>query len=51
MQSEYTFKRKIISDGRVTIPKVVIDEWGLSHGDEIIVTFKKPTKEIQGIVI
>lgn len=51
MQSEYTFKRKIISDGRITVPKVVLDEWELSHGDEIIVTFRKTTKKVQGIVI
>ena len=51
MQSEYTFTRKIISGNRVTVPKVVTDQWRLSNGDEIIVTFKLKSKNVKGIVI
>ena len=51
MQSEYTFTRKIISGGRVTVPSDVIREFGLSDGDKLIVTFKKPSKNIIGRVI
>lgn len=51
MQNEYTFTRKIISGGRVTIPSDVIREFGLTDGDELLVTFKKPVKSIKGRVI
>lgn len=51
MQLEYTFTRKIISGGRVTVPSDVIREFGLTDGDKLIVTFKKPVKEIKGIVV
>ena len=51
MLTEYTFTRKIISGGRVTVPIDVLHEFDLSEGDKLIVTFKKPSKEIKGIVI
>ena len=50
-QSEYIFTRNVISGGRVTVPKVVLDEWGLSSGDKIVVVFKKIQKNLNGIVI
>lgn len=51
MQNEYTFTRKIISGGRVTVPSDVLKEFGFSDGDNLIVTFKKPVKDIIGRVI
>lgn len=51
MSTEYTFTREIISGGRVTVPIDVRKEFGVSDGDTLIVTFKKPSKEIKGIVI
>lgn len=51
MQSEYTFTRTIISGGRVTVPSDVLKEFGFSDGDKLVVTFKKPVKEIIGRVI
>ena len=51
MQTEYTFTRKIISGGRVTVPSDVLKEFGYSDGDKLLVTFKKPVNEIKGIVV
>lgn len=50
-QSEYSFKRTIISGNRITIPTVVMREWDLSNGDEIQVIFRKIPKHLQGIVL
>ena len=51
MLTEYTFTCKIIGDGRITIPKNVRGEWNLFDGDKLLVTFKKPIKEVKGIVV
>lgn len=51
MHMEYTFTRKIISGGRVTVPSDVLKEFGFTDGDKLIVTFKKPSKDLKGIVV
>jgi len=48
---EYTFKRTLISGNRITVPKIVLEEWFLSEGDIVSVTFKKIPKSLQGIVL
>ena len=48
---EYTFKRKVISGRRVTVPKIVLDQLDLSVGDTVSVTFRKVNKDLRGIVL
>jgi len=50
-QSKYTFKCKVISGNRITIPDAVIREWGVQKGQVLKITFELDKPDIKGIVI
>lgn len=44
--TEYTWKAKMKSGHRVTIPSFIVNDWNLVEDDEIYVTVKKVSKSI-----
>ena len=50
-QTEYSFRAKIISGNRVTIPDFIMRQWEINVGDTIYITVKKAIKDIQNVVI
>ena len=51
MANEYDFKAKIISRNRVTIPDFIIKQWDLHERDTILITLKKPIRNIRDVII
>ncbi len=51
MTPEYEWHAKIISGNRVTIPDLVIKQWGLRAGDVIQITAKRPVKPTRDVII
>jgi len=45
------FPAKVVSDGRVTIPKDERDELGLSEGDKVWVQVEKRTSDVPSFVL
>jgi len=51
MSNEYDWHARIISKNRVTVPDMIVREWGLREGDIVQVNIRRPLKDAKNIII
>ena len=51
MSNEYEWHAQIISRNRITVPDMVVKQWGLQVGDTIQIIAKRPTKSMRDVII
>jgi len=51
MSSEYDWHAKLISKNRITVPDMIVKEWGLNEGDKIHVTVSRPVRYTKDVII
>ncbi len=51
MSNEYDWHAKVISKNRITIPDMVVREFGLKVGDIVQVNIRRPVKQTRDVII
>jgi len=51
MSNEYDWHARIISKNRVTVPEMIVREWGLKEGDIVQVNIRRPIKQTRDVII
>jgi len=51
MSNEYDWHARIISKNRVTVPEMIVREWGLKEGDIVQVNIRRPVKLMRDVII
>jgi len=47
---EYRWKARVISGNRITIPRFIVEDWGLKEGDRVYVVIRRVPKE-RGVIL
>uniref|UniRef100_A0A6M3Y5H6 Antitoxin family protein n=1 Tax=viral metagenome TaxID=1070528 RepID=A0A6M3Y5H6_9ZZZZ len=51
MSNEYDWHARIISKNRITVPDMIVREWGLNEGDIVHVNIRRSVKLMRDVII